>query len=1102
MADESIVIEIKDNIQGSISTKIRAIATDANAADNAIKILQKQLDSLNVDKLKNIGTSASSAATALNKITLANQNLATAEERTAKAATNVAIAQAKASVASDKTALSALKLAEAHQRATDKVQASQQAEISAATAQKALNDEVARGIKIEADYAAMLARQAAEQNSAIKAASNATSSQGSRNSSPISSLSNVSNLNPAPIKDYRDELSKLLGQIDPTVAALDRLDVQEKKLTGFKKNGTLDTDTFNDYKSKLDQAREALGKFDNGTGKVTMSAKQLRQATLYLPAQFGDLARQIAAGGSPMTAIFQQGSQLTNMFGGLGAALKATGSYFLTILKNPIVYAIAAVVALVASLAKLESKLREVNGLTAQFSATGRGNLDQSFVVQLKKEIAELPGVSKSAAASIIQEFASVRTIGGKNIQDASKLVADFAAATGQDAPAAAKELARSLEDPIKGVLELDKKLGLFTIKNMEAIKSLSDAGKTAQAQALIINLLSKAIGGLANESMTPLQKATNELGNAWNRFSGELENKGPLKAITDLIATLFTKMAGLLDTLASFKMPPWLEKMFSGGLNGLVTDALKPDDAGGATGSLAENKRTGPQYQQTTTFKGKASGITDKKVENAAKARALALAKINEQLDNQIERYGMLQPAYDKQQMFDTIEEGLIGRKITLNDKEENSIRSKIAAIVDGTAQQEQFNRIYEESIAPLRDYENSSAAINTLLANNAISESEANKQRLEAFQIYEKINAPLNEYFQTLEDSKDLMKYYGSELEQQTEQQRIINELLAKNIALRGDVLQPLFDNVKVTRELNESHKTENQLILDSVGKREEYIRQLTAINKLKNDPKSGFTAGDAAKATNDSLTSSGFDTSLLKIGVDAQTAIYQEMYDKIKLMRDANSINEQDAAALTSQVKAKELDLQTAQAQNYFTGLAVLSKSSNKALSAIGKAAAISNALIDTYKSATGAYASLASIPIVGPALGAAAAGAAIAAGLANVQAIRSQGFMAGGYTGDMPTNAVAGAVHGKEYVFDAASTARIGVDNLNAMRLNSGNVGTNQNSKPTINQNNNSTKIINVLDPAIVGDYLKTSEGEQLIINTVRNNPDSIRAGQNV
>lgn len=67
-----------------------------------------------------------------------------------------------------------------------------------------------------------------------------------------------------------------------------------------------------------------------------------------------------------------------------------------------------------------------------------------------------------------------------------------------------------------------------------------------------------------------------------------------------------------------------------------------------------------------------------------------------------------------------------------------------------------------------------------------------------------------------------------------------------------------------------------------------------------------------------------------------------------------------------------------------------------------SSIYKASAIATATIDTYKAATGAYAAMASIPYVGPFLGAAAAGAAVVAGLANVAAIKSAREQGGGMT----------------------------------------------------------------------------------------------------
>lgn len=59
-------------------------------------------------------------------------------------------------------------------------------------------------------------------------------------------------------------------------------------------------------------------------------------------------------------------------------------------------------------------------------------------------------------------------------------------------------------------------------------------------------------------------------------------------------------------------------------------------------------------------------------------------------------------------------------------------------------------------------------------------------------------------------------------------------------------------------------------------------------------------------------------------------------------------------------------------------------------------VQKAANIANAIVDTYASATAAYKSLAGIPGVGSVLGGIAAGAAIAAGLANVRAIEQTTF----------------------------------------------------------------------------------------------------------
>lgn len=70
-------------------------------------------------------------------------------------------------------------------------------------------------------------------------------------------------------------------------------------------------------------------------------------------------------------------------------------------------------------------------------------------------------------------------------------------------------------------------------------------------------------------------------------------------------------------------------------------------------------------------------------------------------------------------------------------------------------------------------------------------------------------------------------------------------------------------------------------------------------------------------------------------------------------------------------------------------------VLGQQSKKAFAA-WKAFSIVNAIIDTYTGAQKAYTSMVGIPFIGPALGIAAAAAAIGAGMARVQAIRSQQY----------------------------------------------------------------------------------------------------------
>lgn len=94
-------------------------------------------------------------------------------------------------------------------------------------------------------------------------------------------------------------------------------------------------------------------------------------------------------------------------------------------------------------------------------------------------------------------------------------------------------------------------------------------------------------------------------------------------------------------------------------------------------------------------------------------------------------------------------------------------------------------------------------------------------------------------------------------------------------------------------------------------------------------------------------------------------------------------------------------QKLDLESSRA--WLGHVSLLMYAKNREMFEIGKAASIVSAIINTHEAAVKAYNAFAGIPIVGPAMGAAAAAGAIAFGFAQVSAIKSQSFGGGGAGG---------------------------------------------------------------------------------------------------
>ncbi|HDS0937024.1 TPA: phage tail length tape measure family protein [Pseudomonas putida] len=346
------------------------------------------------------------------------------------------------------------------------------------------------------------------------------------------------------LDDQRKELSQLLGQINPTVAALGRLDDMQEKLSKLKKAGIVESDTFVEYTQRINTMRDALGDTAEGMNKAGMSAKAYQAALRGVPAQFTDIAVSLQGGQAPLTVFLQQGGQLKDMFGGVAPAAKALGGYILGLV-NPFTVAAAAAGALAVAYYKGSEQsdaLRNSLILTGNFSKASEAQL-----ISLAESADHVTGTFGQAAGALAQ-----LTAAGENTTGNFKLITTTAVemqrVTGKAIEETVAEFIKLGKDPVKGIVELDEKYRFLTASVYAQIKALSDQGNAVAAADLAERTYAEAMGqrtskirdnlGVIERGWLNIKDATNEVLDAFasiGRRSAESEESAIKKLQQEL---------------------------------------------------------------------------------------------------------------------------------------------------------------------------------------------------------------------------------------------------------------------------------------------------------------------------------------------------------------------------------------------------------------------------------------------------------------------------------------------------------------------------------------------------------------------------------------
>ena len=262
------------------------------------------------------------------------------------------------------------------------------------------------------------------------------------------------------------------------------------------------------------QAAAAIGKVGQA-GDV--SAGQIKAAMRSLPAQFTDVATQLAGGQNPLLILLQQGGQVRDQFGSIGAALRGIGS-----LISPATLGVAGVAALAAVLAAAErdaGKLRDTMALTG--NAAG---LTADRLQSVAERIAASSRASVGGAKDIVLALAAEGTVSANVLESMALAAQRVADVSGRSAGEVAKDFARMGANVADWAAEHNKAWNFITAEQYAYIKRLQEQGKAEEAmifvnKQLIGQLETQATNlGYLESAWMGLRKAASD---AWSAMLG-----------------------------------------------------------------------------------------------------------------------------------------------------------------------------------------------------------------------------------------------------------------------------------------------------------------------------------------------------------------------------------------------------------------------------------------------------------------------------------------------------------------------------------------------------------------------------------------------------
>ncbi|MBZ7505957.1 phage tail length tape measure family protein [Klebsiella michiganensis] len=829
--------------------------------------------------------------------------------------------------------------------------------------------------------------------------------------------------------EQKAALQRLAAQLDPISDGFRKIADNQKLLESAKSKGMLSTVQYDSLSGKLKQMRSELELTQAQLGKTGMSARQTAFAMRMIPAQMTDIVVGLSTGQSPFMVLMQQGGQLKDMFGGIGPAIKGVGGYVAGLI-NP--FTLAAVAVGVLGLAYYKGTQEQDEFYK---SLTLTGNLIGKTSAQLADIAARAAIAADSTtgkAASTLNQLVSSGKVAGDALERVTTAIVMTSDATGIATEKLVSDFNDIAADPVAAITKLNDQYHFLTLATYNQIKALQDEGNQQDAARMATDAYANTMQQRANdihENLGLLERGWNSVTNAIKGATDALLDFGREKGPTERLAEI-RKEIDWIDNAAGGKLffggrknelEAELNNLQSqitteGVLTGIISNHDKAEQKRIKTQQEAD--RVNQQYLSNADKRNKAI----KQQSEFLKSGAITAEKYAKNVSRINEMYK--DPKAPKTPKGKAYTEDAATRLLDQINQQTAAMQSQLDAS-DKLNSATQARVKFEQQIADLKSKTQLTADQKSILARSGA-----------ILQAYKQQEA-LQNSVKTLDDYRKMQEQVApKELRQ--------NETLQKRL----EILQKMVEIKKLSPEDAGKQATDlisKSILPDSV---------ISGVNKA------GGTL--TSSATNSDLAGQGLN--MIGLQIDPQL----EIIDKLKQAQTdyAAWLNQQQQAimqstiwneqqkqqqllALQQQGQQNQEALSTAvyvaqmqSAQNSFSGI------TDSMGTMFGEQSAMYKAAFVTQKAFAISQAAL-QLPM---AMGQAMAGLPFPANLAAVAQViglmasitssitsaAAVGFASGGYTGPGGKYQPAGIVHKGEYVFDQASTNRIGVSQLEALR----------------------------------------------------------------